>query len=163
VIPNPPVADLTVLSPRELLEVVETLATDRATWLARVEHHPERRWYARVRANAAYDAWLIGWNTAQGVDLHDHGGSSGALHVLDGSLVEVSAAAPESPLRTGTRLIAGSTRAFGPTLVHAVTNRAAVPATSLHVYSPPLQSMDLYSESSAAGLARVGTERGADW
>ena len=28
--------------------------------------------------------------------------------------------------------------------VHAVTNRASLPATSVHVYSPPLRSMGFY-------------------
>jgi hypothetical protein len=39
---------------------------------------------------------------------------------------------------------AGETVAFGADHVHAVVNRGAVAATSVHVYSPPLRSMGFH-------------------
>ena len=48
------------------------------------------RWFVRLSTNPRYDAWLIGWHAHQGVDLHDHGGSAGALYVVEGELLETS-------------------------------------------------------------------------
>ena len=36
----------------------------------------ERRWL-RLDVTAEYDAWLITWGAGSGLELHDHGGSSG--------------------------------------------------------------------------------------
>ena len=94
--------------------------------------------------------WLIGWDSYQGVDLHDHGGSSGALYVVDGR-----AAGDVDPARAGVyvqeqHLLAGTARAFGPGHVHRVVNPSAAPATSVHVYSPPLEAMDFYAARGSA-------------
>lgn len=151
------------LTPVELLELVQTIAADRDAWLARVEHHADRRWFAQVRDTGRYDAWLIGWNTAQGVDLHDHGGSSGALCVLDGELVEVAPSPSDPAALTETRLVTGSARAFGRRHVHAVTNRTPHLATSLHVYSPPLRSMDFYAPAAGSGFVPVAHDDGSTW
>ena len=151
------------LTPVELLGLVQAIAADRADWLARVEHHADRRWFAQVRSTGRYDAWLIGWNVEQGVDLHDHGGSSGALCVLDGELVEVAPSASDPTSLTEARLVAGSARAFGRDHVHAVTNQTPRQATSLHVYSPPLRSMDFYAPMAGSGLVPVAHDDGSAW
>lgn len=51
------------------------------------------RRYARLLVTPAYDAWLIEWDPDANLDLHDHGGSSGAFHVVD-----VGAPEPRSAL-----------------------------------------------------------------
>ena len=33
-----------------------------------------------------FDAWLIAWPAGGTIDLHDHGDSRGALHVISGAL-----------------------------------------------------------------------------
>jgi hypothetical protein len=151
--------DLTTstLTTIELLELAEELARDRHTWLARVEHRDDHRWFERVVANDVFDAWLIGWHTTQGVDLHDHGGSSGALSVLDGELTEVSGRRGAGTALMETTLAVGTTRAFDPAHLHAVVNRTPRPATSIHVYSPPLVTMGFYAPTDSS-LVRIGAD-----
>ncbi|HWD55309.1 MAG TPA: cysteine dioxygenase family protein [Acidimicrobiales bacterium] len=106
---------------------------------------PERAW--RLVAQAPdFDAWLIAWPGGGTVDLHDHGGSRGALHVIRGSLTETipcrDAAGRVSFAHR--ELHGGVTLAFGAGHVHDVRNEAYAHALSLHVYSPPLTSMTYY-------------------
>src|SRR6201992_3522811 len=46
------------------------------------------RWFTRVHGDEALDVWLISWVPGRATELHDHGGSLGALTVLSGSLNE---------------------------------------------------------------------------
>ena len=47
----------------------------------------ERSW-RRVAWTPEFDAWLIAWPLGGEIELHDHGASSGALSVLEGTLTE---------------------------------------------------------------------------
>ena len=117
-------------------------------------------------AHDGFDTWLIGWDSHQGVDLHDHGGSAGAFYVVDGELLETSTRRAGADAYEQ-RIRAGTARAFGPGHVHRVINPAAAVATSVHVYSPPLVSMDFYEANGAGALERthrepaLGTRSGA--
>jgi len=144
------------LSPAELLGITRELARDRETWRALVQHTPTERWFTRLSANDDHDVWLIGWDSYQGVDLHDHGGSSGALYVVEGELLETSTRR-EGVFLQEQHLVAGTARAFGPGHVHRVVNASATPATSVHVYSPPLVTMDFYS-AGGGSLAHTHSE-----
>jgi hypothetical protein len=148
--------ELAPLSPAELLGITRELARDHETWRSLAQHTPNERWFTRLAAHDDHDVWLIGWDSYQGVDLHDHGGSSGALYVVEGELLETA------PRREGVflqeqHLVAGTARAFGPGHVHRVVNPSAAPATSVHVYSPPLVTMDFYS-SGGGSLAHTHSE-----
>ena len=72
------------LDPAELAAVAGRLASFANRWSALAAPHPDRRWYARLHRDADYDVWLLGWDRAQGIDLHDHGGSAGAFCVVTG-------------------------------------------------------------------------------
>ena len=89
-IPTRTVESAVALSPAQLLGVLQELAHERARWRALVEHRPDERWFLRLSAHDGFDTWLIGWDSHQGVDLHDHGGSAGAFYVVDGELLETS-------------------------------------------------------------------------
>jgi hypothetical protein len=54
-------------------------------------------------------------------------------------------------------LVAGTARAFGPGHVHRVANPSAAVATSVHVYSPPLETMDFY-RADGVGLSHTHSE-----
>jgi len=109
-------------------------------WQDRVRHDPGGRHPIRLLGSDRYEAWVIGWNPGQSVELHDHGESLGALVVTEGELVEVTGRA--RPRRSV--LAPGAARVMGPGHVHDVLNLGPEPATSVHVYSPPLRTMTFY-------------------
>jgi hypothetical protein len=146
------------LTPATLLGIARDLADERNAWRSLVQHDAHERWCRRVDARDDHDVWLIGWDSFQGVDLHDHGGSAGALYVIEGALLEVSTQ-PRVPGRLHEQsLPAGTARAFGPGHVHRVVNASAAVATSIHVYSPPLMSMDFYAVDAGRALTRTHRE-----
>src|SRR5439155_24350013 len=77
----------TARSPAQLVSIARDLAVDRDRWLTRVVHRPDARWFERVVLADDHDVWLIGWDSFQGVDFHDHGDAAGVLYVVDGALV----------------------------------------------------------------------------
>ena len=99
------------------------------------------RQYERILATETYEAWLIHWPAGTGLDLHDHGDSAGAFAVVDGELHETSIEGGVARVRA---VSAGGHSSFGAGQVHGVANNGNRPATSVHVYSPPLESMNFY-------------------
>lgn len=102
---------------------------------------PERRWYSRLRGDDFVDVWLISWATEQSAELHDHGGSIGALTVVSGALAEERWTSDGLRRR---RFGAGRSVGFGLGHVHEVVNPLSAPAVSVHAYSPPLTAMSYY-------------------
>jgi hypothetical protein len=145
------------LAPAALLQITRDLAQDHERWRALAQHTSWERWFTRLAAHEDHDVWLIGWDSYQGVDLHDHGGSSGALYVVEGELLETSTRREGGAFLREQHLLAGSARAFGPGHVHRVVNPTAQVATSVHVYSPPLVSMDFY-RADGTSLATTHSE-----
>jgi predicted metal-dependent enzyme (double-stranded beta helix superfamily) len=122
--------------------------------------HVGGRTYSLVELTDDLEIWTIRWAPGGSLELHDHGGSSGAMMVFDGELVERFA--------TGRRALglrshrAGGGAAFGPAHVHAVTNVGGEPAISVHAYSPPLPGMTFYDFSSSGRLEQVRWEDRTD-
>jgi quercetin dioxygenase-like cupin family protein len=103
----------------------------------------ERRWVQLV-ATDAYDAWLIAWPRGAALGMHDHGGSSAAVQVVAGRLVERHLDEDRPEIVHERALGAGDAIAFGPTHVHALRNEDDAEAISVHVYSPPLRHMSYF-------------------
>jgi predicted metal-dependent enzyme (double-stranded beta helix superfamily) len=123
------------------------------------------RWYHRIASEADHEVWLLTWLPGQGTDLHDHGGSVGAFHVLSGTLTEdtVQATDPASPRITARELGEGAGRRFGSRHIHRITNGSGRPAISLHVYGPALTTMTRY-RITAGALDVVAVEQaGIQW
>src|SRR5947209_20416090 len=72
----------------ELVQVVERYAGDVRAGRFVPEYGADQRWHVRIHQDEDVDVWLISWTTEQGTELHDHGGSSGAFTVVDGTLNE---------------------------------------------------------------------------
>jgi mannose-6-phosphate isomerase-like protein (cupin superfamily) len=154
------------------------LAAAAPRWRHLVEYRPAGRWTHLLPADHAAavldpslhadladaQVWLLSWLPEQGTPLHDHGTSAGAFSVVQGSLTErVVAAGRTAVHETTEELTTGRVRHFGPHYVHQVTNTAAEPAVSVHVYTPGLAWMNTY-RIDAGALVRTGTERaGVDW
>jgi predicted metal-dependent enzyme (double-stranded beta helix superfamily) len=128
----------------ELSMVVSRIAADQSLWRPLVRHNPARRWYGRLHLSPTLEVWLLGWECGQDTRLHDHGGSSGAFSVVDGTLGEEYGHVERwTGVRRRTHA-AGKTRSFGPGYVHNLGNDGTVQATSIHAYSPPLSTMTYY-------------------
>jgi quercetin dioxygenase-like cupin family protein len=143
---GPPVDDRTPAAgpPRAPLpaaliaDIAAGVAQGPDAWRDLVCHDPGRRRPVRLMATAAYEVWVIGWTRGQSVRPHDHGGSAAAVVVTEGALTEITL------LGNRRRLVPGSVHQLGPRVVHDVVNTSDVPATSVHVYSPPLSTMTYY-------------------
>jgi quercetin dioxygenase-like cupin family protein len=147
-------ATVTSTTPR-LAEIAKSLADRPEQWLHRVRLSPDGRWYERLHHDDDHEVWLISWLPGQATGFHDHGESEGAFTVVLGSLQE------REPGETRT-VDAGGSWAFGPDYVHDVRNVSDAPAVSVHVYSPPLNTMTRY-EQTDEGLVTVAVEQTEDW
>lgn len=143
-----------------LAAIAEGLAHVTLPWELSTGEAPAERRYEQVLATAAYDAWVIYWPAGFELPLHDHGGSWGAFSVVGGELTEVT---PVDGALTATPMGVGATVQFGPEHVHAVANRTRRPATSVHVYSPPLASMAFFEEQHDGTLDAVREEDQSEW
>jgi quercetin dioxygenase-like cupin family protein len=121
-----------------LADVAAGIAQVPASWRHLVRHDPSQRRPVRLLATEAYEVWVIGWTSGQHVRPHDHGGSAAAVLVTEGELVEVNL------LGNRRRLAPGNLLRLGPGVIHDVLNQGDEPATSIHVYSPPLSQMTYY-------------------
>ncbi|SOJ56734.1 Cysteine dioxygenase [Mycobacterium simulans] len=121
------------------------------------------RWFTRIYGDDELDIWLISWVPGHATELHDHGGSLGALTVLSGSLNEFRWDGKRLRRR---RLDAGDQAGFPLGWVHdvvwaprpAVIAGPAEPTLSVHAYSPPLTAMSYYEVTGRDTLRRKRTE-----
>ncbi|WP_319454490.1 MULTISPECIES: cysteine dioxygenase [unclassified Mycobacterium] len=118
------------------------------------------RWFTRLLGDDELDVWLISWVPDRSTELHDHGGSLGALTVVSGALSETRWDGAALRRR---RLAAGDQAAFPLGWVHDVAwARDSVtvsgPTLSVHAYSPPLTAMSYYDVTERNTLRRNRTE-----
>lgn len=122
-----------------------------------------RRWFTRIHGDEELDIWLISWVPGHHTELHDHGGSLGALTVVSGSLTEFRWDGRALRRR---RLDAGDQAGFPLGWVHDVVwaprpvpvSGPARPSLSVHAYSPPLTAMSYYEVTDRNRLRRQRTE-----
>jgi len=132
----------TTLSPLGLLAYLQDYVECVGPVVPRADPTSVTRGYSLLELSDDLEIWAIHWPTDQGLELHDHGGSTGALVVMEGNLDE-HVVGNDGQL-TRRRVTTGSGVAFGPDYVHDVVNLAAAPATSIHAYSPPMAAMTFY-------------------
>ncbi|MFF0190707.1 cysteine dioxygenase [Streptomyces sp. NPDC005244] len=141
----------------DFVGMARSIAADRSQWEHHVEYDAASRWYHRLRTGPGYEVWLLSWVPGQGSGLHDHGGSSGVLTVLDGALTERT--------ERGTRALgSGAQRVFAPGYAHEVVNDSLEGAVSLHVYYPGLTEMPMHAArcAVAASVAPDDAPAGAE-
>jgi predicted metal-dependent enzyme (double-stranded beta helix superfamily) len=165
---TPLVAALPARSPAPLaaellVDIAAGLAASTALVEAVARHDPAARRPVRLLATAHYEAWVIGWTPGQRVEPHDHGPSLGVVAVTEGALTELHVEHGGPGPRLAARLLeAGSVHVVPVGAVHDIVNRGPAPATSVHVYSPPISEMTRYDETLAPlGTVAVGHERPA--
>lgn len=144
------------LTTASLASVARELAESPEHWWPKVRRAGGRRWYEPLVEEAGFEAWLLGWPPGQGIELHDHGSSSGAVVVVEGILSETHVG--RGGRLRHRRLLEGDLVTFGADHIHDVVNAGASQALSIHVYSPRLRSMTFYENRPGRGLAAVRTE-----
>jgi hypothetical protein len=145
--------------PLVLLDLLQSYVAETAELLPRADPGLVERSYELLELTDELEIWAIHWPQGQGLELHDHGGSVGALWVVEGTLEE-HYVRPERTI--GSRsIVSGGGAAFGPHYVHDVVNAQAAPATSVHAYSPRMESMTFYRQE-AHGLVVERAEYRAD-
>lgn len=170
--PASPSPGPTRLRVADLLHATDQAADDvlsgRCDYLLPVGGLPEtERWFTRIHGDDELDIWLISWVPGHATELHDHGGSIGALTVLSGSLNEYRWDGRRLLRR---RLEAGDQAGFPLGWVHDVVwaprqapvvesvSSPAPPTLSVHAYSPPLTAMSYYQVTERNTLRRQRTE-----
>jgi hypothetical protein len=121
----------------------------------------DERWFTRLHGDDELDVWLISWVPEHSTEIHDHGGSLGALTVVSGALSESrwdGGALRERRLDAGDQ--AGFPLGWVHDVVWAPSRPAAIqaPTLSVHAYSPPLTAMSYYEVTERNTLRRDRTE-----
>jgi len=126
---------------------------------------PTERTYDLLHSNDLFEVWVIHWPQGGHLELHDHGGSSGAFWVVDGTLEECHFRPGRDHGRFAHRCHAASSGVgFDARYVHDVVNGGQTPATSVHAYSPPMTSMNFYRCEGASLVAeRTDYRMDAAW
>jgi hypothetical protein len=161
----PPTAAPTRLRLPDLLHTTDSFAD--AVLCGRFDHlrpadgwPTDRRWFTRLHTDDDLDVWLISWVPGHTTELHDHGGSLGALTVLSGALLEHRW---DSERLRSRHLEAGDQAAFPLGWVHDVIAavEGGTETLSVHAYSPPLTAMSYYDITSneVAGRQRLRRTR----
>jgi hypothetical protein len=147
------------LGPLALLDLLQSYVSETAELLPVAQPQLAERQYELLELTDELEIWAIHWPQGQGLELHDHGGSAGALWVVAGCLEEHYL---EQRRTVAHRSIeAGGGAAFGRAYIHDVVNVQAEPATSVHAYSPPMASMTFYRQETQ-GLVVDRAEYRAD-
>lgn len=141
-----------------LARLARRIAARPDLWRPRLRHDPAQRGFFRLFATPEMEAWILTWCGAQAIELHDHGGSAGAVLVVEGMLVECATSLKTAaPLRR--RLWPeGSLHRFDASHVHDLQHVGLAPATSVHVYAPRLTTMTFYDHRAAHFLAPLRVE-----
>jgi predicted metal-dependent enzyme (double-stranded beta helix superfamily) len=140
------------LARAELELLVKDMSAHPELWRHLLHQSPDERHYVRMLLDANVEIWLICWCATQETGFHDHGGSRGAVAVLQGALSEtlpnIGGEHPRALHRTGDCF------SFGASHIHDVQHAAGDPAASLHAYSPPLGEMGFYQLDDGGTLTR---------
>jgi hypothetical protein len=141
-----------------LATVAQGWAGQPEVWGPLVHHGAAGRWVEPLAVNEHSEVWLQGWPVGEHVELHDHGGVSGALCVVEGRLAETWAEGRKAIRLRRRRLGAGTVSSFGPDYIHDVVNAGRTQALSIQVYSPRLVAMTFYDFHRGRGLEAVRSE-----
>lgn len=137
------------ISENRLRDGLRNLRIDRhALWnCIRFDDRNDQR--TRIHRRDHYDVLVICWRSGQGTPIHDHGGSTCGVLVVEGAATEVgfmrTASGKLAPSRSQ-RVDAGAVIVSRPRDIHQIVNleSAETDLVSLHVFSPPHSSGRCY-------------------
>jgi predicted metal-dependent enzyme (double-stranded beta helix superfamily) len=136
----------------ELEDLVARLAARPDLWAHLVRHDPGERVYEELVRDNHLAVWLICWMEHHDTGFHDHDRSAGAVAVAQGAVIEdrLRLGQPPSSQTVG----AGRAFSFAASDIHRVRHGGAVPAVTIHAYSPPLWRMGAYEIRASGELRR---------
>ena len=139
------------LTESELQRLTANVAARGELWEPHIDATADTRTYVSLHRDASVDVWAIFWLPGNDTGWHDHDTSSGAVHVVNGTLVEHNLRIAGDDLRTEHEGGGGFT--FGPSHIHRVTCETDS-AVSIHAYSPPLWRLGQYAVDPDGALTR---------
>jgi mannose-6-phosphate isomerase-like protein (cupin superfamily) len=143
----------TPLSGEECATMARAIADDGARWQQHVQHQPASRHFHRLEHNDRFEVYVISWMDDADTGFHDHDVSAGAVHVVEGGILEERLGFGAGHLE---RLVGpGETITFAPSYIHRFRPKDGIPTVSIHVYSPPLRTMGAYHEGPDGALIRT--------
>ena len=153
-----PDTDPTIPLPPRLLSALAFTHAAIARFDDILEPRPGERTAERIFRSETHDIWLIRWGAGARTELHDHGESAGAICVVAGELVEnrPNPARVAQPLRRVLRAL--DDRPMAPSHIHEVVNESDTVAASVHVYSPPLATMQHFDLTPDSELRMIHRE-----
>jgi predicted metal-dependent enzyme (double-stranded beta helix superfamily) len=136
------------IDPRtEPLSIARSYADNPDEWPLAPRFDLAQRWQHRLAESSHAQVWLVTWLPGQTTEIHDHGGSAGALVIVSGTLTEHvphHSGPGGATLLRPTVLPAGAGRRLDPQHVHQLGNESDRPTVSVHVYLPALKTVTRY-------------------
>jgi hypothetical protein len=129
------------LTERELRGAAARIALRPDIWSPLVHHDPDERTWQELYRDEYLGAWVICWMRGHDTGFHHHAGSAGAVIVASGTILEQRIGPLGSTV--GNLYSRGAVFDFGPSVVHRVRHHGIAPATTIHVYSPPIADTDV--------------------
>lgn len=136
----------------ELCALVAGLAAEPDRWAHLIRRDGAERHFEQLWRDDHVDVWVISWARGNDTGYHDHDVSRGAVAVVEGEVVEERLTVAGGPRATRHR--AGAVFDFEASHVHRMHQDAAVPAVTIHAYSPPLWRMGAYAVAPDGTLRR---------
>lgn len=123
----------------------------------------EREYYTRnlIARNEWFELLLLCWDAGQASPIHNHAGQNCWMAVLEGEIEELQYDCPEPtctdpPVVRGEKLLVPGKVAFinDDIALHRVRPRAPSRGVSLHLYSRPIETCNLYDERTGQVVVR---------
>jgi quercetin dioxygenase-like cupin family protein len=133
------------------LIAVARAAAARGSWRELARHRADERTFALLHRDAEHEVWVVCWMSGHDTGFHDHDGSAAAITVVQGEIVEERLTHGGSVVA---RYRAGDAVDVPGAAIHRVRHEGGAPATTIHVYSPPLSRMGRYSVAADGTLER---------
>lgn len=135
----------------ELQELAAAVAADPAGWAPHVVHDAAERTYALLHRDERCEVYVIGWMDGHDTGWHDHDDAAAAIAVVEGAVAEERLALGEPLSRA---FAAGDVVGVPAAAIHRVRHTGDGPATTIHVYSPPLRRVGAYEVAPDGELLR---------
>jgi cysteine dioxygenase len=142
-------------------QILGAYAKEHACWREFALFDPDIYTRNLIARNEWFELLVLCWQAGQSSPIHNHAGQNCWMAVLDGEIEELQFAAPSAG-HAGP-LAPGPCRAYVPGKVafinddialHLVRPRGGQPGCSLHCYSRPIETCNVYEESSGRVVKR---------